>query len=479
MLLTKKLLEEINGSLSLNAAMLAGEAIELGPPSIDTRKIKTGDTFLGIDGQARNGCDYFEQAIENGASAVILTSNYREKFEKSDIARRHRVVGVFVANTRIALRQLGFSNRLAHSIPFVAVTGSNGKTTTKELIAAILGSRYRVFKTAGNFNNDLGLPMQLMSLDKSHQVGIVELGMSAPGEIDSLAALVLPRIGVITCVGPSHIEFLKTLKNIARAKAELVPRIDTQGCLILNYDNNYTRKMASLYSGRSVGYSVSNRSSKIQAQNVKLNENGFYDFDCLVKTNLKNYPPFRVSLNLAGRHNILNALAAIGVAVEFGVPAADIVSGLNEFNGVQKRMEIIKLPGGVTVLNDCYNANPLSMKSALETVSEFKAFGGRRVAILGDMLELGNWSARAHSDIGRLAAKCGLDFLVTVGDKSKSTMQAAIDAGFKHENALHFTDSSETSARINDFIKPGDFILIKGSRGMKLEVILNALQGEK
>ncbi len=479
MLLTKKLLEEINGSFSLNAPALQGGPLELGPPSIDTRNVKAGDTFFGIEGQARNGCDYFEQAIENGARVVILTPDYRERFEKSGTARRHKAAGVFVANTRVALRQLGFSNRISHSIPFVAVTGSNGKTTTKELIAAILSSRYRVFKTAGNFNNDLGLPMQLMRLDKTHEIGVVELGMSAPGEIDSLAALVLPRVGVITCVGPSHIEFLKTLKNIAKAKAELVPRIDTQGCLVLNYDNSYTRKMASLYSGRSVGYSVSNRSSKIQAQNVKLNENGFYSFDCLVKTNLKNYPPFHVSLNLAGRHNILNALAAIAVAVEFGVPAADISSSLSAFNGVHKRMELIKLPCGVTVLNDCYNANPLSMKTALETVSEFKAFGGRRVAILGDMLELGNWSARAHCDIGRLAAKCGLDFLVAVGDKSKSMMQAAIEAGFKHENALHFTDSSGASERVNDYIRPGDFILIKGSRGMKLEVILNALQGEK
>ncbi|HBC73951.1 MAG: hypothetical protein A2008_05510 [Candidatus Wallbacteria bacterium GWC2_49_35] len=479
MLLTKKLLKEINGSLSLNAGGSGEAAIELGPPSIDTRKINKGDTFFGIDGEARDGCEFFEQAIEKGAGCVVLTSNYREMFEKSEIARKHKAAGLFVASTRVALRQLGFSNRLTHSVPFVAVTGSNGKTTTKELIAAILGRKYRVFKTAGNFNNDLGLPMQLMCLDKSHEIGVVELGMSAPGEIDSLASLVLPRVGVITCVGPSHIEFLKTLKNIARAKAELIPRVDTQGCLILNYDNNYTRKMSSQYSGRSVGYSISNRSSKIQAKNVTVNENGFYDFDCVVKTDLKNYPPFRVSLNLAGRHNVLNALAAICAAIEFGVSTADIVNGLNDFNGVQKRMELIKLSGGVTVLNDCYNANPLSMKSALETVSEFKAFSGRRVAILGDMLELGNWSVRAHSDMGRLAAKCGVELLVTVGEKSKYTMQAAIEAGFAPERALHFSDSAEAAGRVRQIVKTGDFVLIKGSRGMKLEVVLNALQGEK
>ncbi len=479
MLLTAKLLDEIGGALSLNTAGASRADLPLGPPSIDTRKISAGDTFFGIAGENRNGCDYFEQAIEKGASCVVLSFDYREKFEKSDIARRNKTAAVFVEDTRIALRRMGFSNRLAHCIPFVAVTGSNGKTTTKELIAALLSSKYKVFKTAGNFNNELGLPMQLMNLDAAHEVGVVELGMSAPGEIDSLASLVLPRIGVITCVGPSHIEYLKTLKNIARAKAEMIPRIDTQGCLILNYDNNYTRKMASLYSGRIIGYSVENRSSNIQACKVKLNESGFYSFDCVIKTNNKNYPPFRVSLNLAGRHNILNALAAIGVAVEFGVSSETIVKVLNEFNGVNKRMELIKLSGGVTVLNDCYNANPLSMRSALETISEFKNLAGRRVAIIGDMLELGNWSVRAHSEIGKFAAKCGVDFLITVGEKSRYVMQAAIDAGLELKSVLHFDDSVETAGRINEFIRSGDFVLLKGSRGMKLEVVLSALQGEK
>lgn len=479
MLLTAKLLREINGSLSLNAGGPGEGPIELGPPSIDTRKLNKGETFFGIDGGARNGCEFFEQAAAAGAGCVVLTPNYRERFEKSEVIRKNKTVGLFVASTRTALRQMGFSNRLAHSIPFVAVTGSNGKTTTKELIAAILGRKYRVFKTAGNFNNDLGLPMQLMRLDKSHEIGVVELGMSAPGEIDSLASLVLPRVGVITCVGPSHIEFLKTLKNIAKAKAELIPRIDTRGCLVLNFDNNYTRRMASQFSGKVAGYSITNRSSVIQAKNVAVNDEGFYEFDCAVKTSLKNYPPFRVSLNLAGRHNVLNALAAIAVAVEFGIPAADIVSALNDFGGVHRRMELIKLSGGVTVLNDCYNANPLSMRSALETVSEFKVSGGRRVAILGDMLELGNWSVRAHSDMGRLAARCGVDLLVTVGERSKHTIQAAIEAGFAPERALHFGDSSEAASRVGEFIKNGDFVLIKGSRGMKLEVVLNALQGEK
>ncbi len=479
MLLTKKLLNEINGSLSLNAKQEGDFSIELGPPSIDTRKINAGDTFFGIEGETRNGCDFFEQAVENGAKNVVLTPDYREKFEKSEIVRKNKATGIFVANTRTALRQMGFSNRLAHCIPFVAVTGSNGKTTTKELIAAVLGQKYRVFKTAGNFNNDLGLPMQLMNLNKSHEIGVIELGMSAPGEIDALASLVLPRVGVITCVGPAHIEFLKTLKNIAKAKAELIPRIDTQGALILNYDNNYTRKMSSQFTGRVTGYSITNRSSKIQARDVRLNEKGFYDFECAVKTNLKNYEPFHISLNLAGRHNVLNALAAIAVAIEFGVSREDIVRGLNEFDGVQKRMELMKLSRGVTVLNDCYNANPLSMKSALETISEFKAFSGRRVAIIGDMLELGNWSVRAHSEIGRLAARCGVDFLVTVGEKSRHTMQAALESGLAPEKTVHFDNSVKTAERVNELVKTGDFILIKGSRGMKLEVILNALQGEK
>ena len=476
--LNAKLLNEINGSLSLNVKMTDDFKLNIGPASIDTRIIKPGDTFFGIKGETRDGCDFFENAITAGASVVILNSNYREKFEKSEIARKKRAAAIFVNDTRVTLRQMGFSNRLAHSIPFVAVTGSNGKTTTKELIAAVLSKKYKIFKTQGNHNNDLGLPMQLMNLERNHEMGIVELGMSAPGEIDSLASLVLPRAGVITCVGPAHIEFLKTLKNIARAKAELIPRIDSQGVLILNYDNNYTRAMSSLFSGRVTGYSISNRSAKIRAEQVTLNDSGFYDFDCVIKANGKSYAPFHITLNLPGRHNVLNALAAIAIGIEFGVETDQIASALNEFGGVQKRMELIDL-NGVKILNDCYNANPLSMKSALETVSEFKSQFKRRVAVLGDMLELGAWSVRAHSEIGRLTVKSGIDFLITIGEKSKNVTAAAIKSGLDKDNSQHFDDSEQAAKKIKAFIKSGDLVLIKGSRGMKLEKILHALQGEK
>ncbi len=476
--LTKKLLKEINGILSLNAPTDGAFKISLGAPCIDSRKVRAGDTFFGISGEGRDGCDYFEDAVVKGAKVVILNNSHRESFEKSDVAAKTGAIAVFVNNTKTALKQIGFFNRLAHSIPFVAVTGSNGKTTTKELIAAILATKYKVFKTDGNFNNDLGLPMELMKLDDTHEIGVVELGMSALHEIENLASLVLPRVGVITCVGPSHIEFLKTLKNIAKAKAELISKVDTQGTVILNYDNTYTRKMASLYSGKVTGYAIDNKSARIRAERVELNERGFYNFSCSIAANGKKYEPFSVYLPLAGKHNVLNCLAAIAVGLEFDVNIKKLCSAINNFDGVKKRMELIEIAGGIRVLNDCYNANPLSMKSAIETISEIPG-ASRRIAIIGDMLELGAWSVRSHMEIGRLAKKSGIDLLVTVGERAEHIREAAIEAGMDEKNAIHFKDSDETAGRINGLIKNGDLILIKGSRRMKLENVLNAIQGER
>lgn len=476
--LTKKILNEINASLSLNVNLNDNETIKLGYPSIDSRNIKPGETFFGIMGKSRNGCDFFEDAIKNGANVVVLTHDFRDKFEKSEIARKTKTIGIFVNDTKIALRQLGFTNRLMHQIPFIAITGSNGKTTTKELVSTILSKKYKVFKTEGNFNNELGLPMQLLKLDKSYEVGVTELGMSAPGEIDLLASLVLPKIGIITCVGPSHIEFLKTLKNIAKAKAELINKIDKSGYLILNFDNIYTRKMASQFSGKVIGYSIENRASLIQAKNILLNSNNFYEFDCYVK-DFKNYPKFKVSLNLAGRHNILNALAAISVALIFDISVDDIINAISEFNGVQKRMELIKLKDNITILNDCYNASPLSMRMALETCLDFKPQFKRQVAILGDMLELGSWTKRSHIEIGKLVNKIKIDYLITVGKKAKYIAESAISDGFLAKNTTHFENSEIAALNIKNIIQPGDFILIKGSRGIKLEKVLEKLLEEK
>ncbi len=476
--LTSKLLREINATISLNTKCDDKLSIEMGIPSIDSRKITPGGTFFGLNAEERDGNDYFEDAIKNGAKILILNNTHREKFEKSEIVSKSNAVGIFVNDTRVALKKIGFYNRLSHSIPFIAVTGSNGKTTTKELIYAVLSEKFKVYKTEGNFNNDLGLPMELMKVTKQHEAAVFELGMSAPHEIENLAALVLPRIGIITCVGPAHIEFLKTLKNIANAKAELIPKIDTQGALVLNYDNNYTRKMASLFSGKVVGYSIDNKSAKLRAERLNINESGFYDFWCVVKANGKKYEPFHVKLPLPGKHNVLNCLAAISVGLEFGIPIENIANAINNFNGVKKRMELVKLGSGITVLNDCYNANPLSMKSAIETIAELPNVK-RRVAVLGDMLELGTWSARAHGEIGKIAQKSGINILITVGEKSRQIDEAAISAGMDEKNVIHFDSSEETAKKINEIITSGDLVLIKGSRRMKLENVFEALQGAK
>jgi len=476
--LTRALLKEINGTLSLNVGSGDDLRVPMADPSIDTRTLKQGDTFFGIRSEERDGCDYFEDAASKGARVIILNNTHRERFEKSDAVKRSGAIGVFVANTRIALKQIGFYNRLRHSIPFVAITGSNGKTTTKELISAILSKKFRVFKNEGNYNNDLGLPMELMKLNERHEVGVVELGMSALHEIENLASLVLPKIGVITCVGPAHIEFLKTLKNIAKAKAELIPKVDTQGCVILNFDNNHTRKMASLFSGKIVGFAISNRSAKMRATRLEMNEDGFYEYWCEVKANGRTYDPFMVSLPLPGKHNVLNSLAAISVGLEFGIASGVIAEAVASFGGVKKRMELVKLKSGVSVLNDCYNANPLSMRSAIETVSEMPG-AGRKVAVVGDMLELGSWSVRAHREIGQIASKCGIDLLITVGEKAAHIMNSAVEAGMKSEMVMHFDNSEQTARAINSIVRKGDLVLIKGSRRMKLENVFDAMRGEQ
>lgn len=476
--LTRALLNEINGKLSLNAGCGADLKIQMGDPSIDTRKLKASDTFFGIDAGERNGCDYFEDAAARGAGIIVLNDTHRERFEKSEIVKRSGAVGVFVANTRLALKQIGFFNRLRHSIPFIAITGSNGKTTTKELIAAVLSRKFKVFKNEGNYNNDLGLPMELMRLNESHEVGVVELGMSALHEIENLAALVLPKIGVITCVGPAHIEFLKTLKNIARAKAELIAKVDTQGAVVLNYDDSRTRKMSQLYAGKVVGFSIANKAARVRAMKLKMNADGFYEYMCEIKANGRSYDPFPVSLPLPGKHNVINSLAAISVGLEFGLATSVIAEAVSSFGGVRKRMELVKLPGGVSVLNDCYNANPLSMRSAIETISEMPG-ARRKVAVVGDMLELGAWSVKAHREIGQIATRCGIDLLITVGEKARHIMEAAVEAGMRSEMVAHFASSEETARAINSMVRKGDLVLIKGSRRMKLENVFEALRAEE
>ncbi len=429
------------------------ESIIFESVSTDTRTITANCLFVALEGERFDGHDYIMEAAQKGAIGAIVSKSVS-----------HSPIPLIQVNSTLkAYQSLASYHRQRFSIPLVAITGSSGKTTTKELIGDVLGAQYNVLKTEKNYNNEVGLPKTLLNLDETHDVCVVEMGMRGIGQIAELAEIAKPTIGVITNVGTSHIEILGSQEQIGYAKSELVKSLPKSGYAILNEDDSFVKRMSTLTSGKIIGYGI-HTPSTVTAYDLRYKKDG-------IKFTCRWYDEtFDVFLPMIGVHNVYDALAAIAVARVLGVSSSKIRKALGDFPGIPMRQEIRNWGDFVTI-NDSYNANPASMEEAIVSMGQLE--GKRKVAILGDMLELGEFSEEAHRSIGALLAKENFSVVYTYGNESKYIAEEAkaggismvFDSFTKEAIAAHYLQTKQE----------GDVILFKGSRGLGMETILDTL----
>lgn len=429
-------------------------AVVIDDVSTDSRKVSKNTLFVPLKGEKTDGHDYLEQVEASGGGCVFCA---RPALHVENIAC------IYVDDALQALQKLANQVRLLYNIPVIAITGSNGKTTTKEIIYAALSEKYNVLKNEGNFNNEIGLPLTLLRLTPQHECAIVEMGMRGLGQIEELCAIAKPTIGVVTNVGETHIELLHSVENIARAKGEL-PRFLRAGQLaVLNADDVNVSAMTAVTAADVVTYGFS-ESAAVRAENTAATIEGV-TFDAAISA-LR----FKVFLPAVGTHNVHNALAAIAVAWNLGLSTEEITAGLKKYKPAGMRM-LLKKVKGVSVIEDCYNASPLSMNAALDTLTLFE---GRKIAVLADMLELGEHSVRLHREIGVKVARSGVSALVTYGECAEHIAAAARENGMARVMAFHSHDDVRSFLR--GYLRADDVLLVKGSRGMQLEKVLSAVE---
>lgn len=430
------------------------EGLEFNNVCIDTRKIKNNNIYIAIKGENFDGNDYVEKAFENGASMAIVSS-IKTPIEEMT----YKGTIILVDDTRKALGDLAGYYRDKLGLKVVGITGSVGKTSTKDIVAAFLSGKYNVFKTKGNFNNDIGLPLMILELDYSYDVAVLEMGMSNLHEIEYLANIAKPDIGIITNIGISHIENLKTKDNILKAKMEITSLFNKENTLILNGEDELLKKISSnCYEVVKIGY---NYEYEINGDNIILGERET-TFDVNVQDKKYNF-----TINMPGKHNVLNSLLAVATSIKLGLDFDEMKKGLNSFEATSMRLEITE-QNGIKIINDCYNASPSSMKAAIDVLNNYKK--ERKVAILGTMLELGDKAYESHKDIGEyLRDRC--DLLIAIGEFSK-----AYKEGFNNENIITFENRDLAIREIKNILSKNDVVLIKASRGAKFEEIVTLLQ---
>ena len=421
----------------------------------DTRKLEEGQLFVVLQG-VRDGHAFIPAALEKGAAAVLCTHCDED------------LPAIVVPDTRIALGKIAQMERQRLGMKVVAVTGSVGKSTTKEMIATVLQTTYRVEKTPVNHNNDIGVPMAILGMKEDTQVAVLEMGMNHFREIAYLSNIGQPDFAVIINIGTSHIEYLGSAEGILQAKLEILEGLHPEGKLIINGDDNRLWGARNGVNVPVICFGESNSLCQVRGKDVQQTEEGVRM--CVES----NGAAFLVELPLNGAHFVSDALAAIAVALEMGVPNTRISEALASFHNMEGRQEIFKTRG-YTIIKDCYNAGPESMAAALNVLGNYT---GRRVAVLGDMLELGACTQAEHYKIGRIAAEKA-DLLLTYGQNSVRILNGARTGGMIPTKARAFTDRKKLVDVLKHMAKPGDVILFKGSRGMRMELILDQFLSEE
>jgi UDP-N-acetylmuramoyl-tripeptide--D-alanyl-D-alanine ligase len=421
--------------------------------SIDSRTVQPGELFFAVKGERLDGHDFVEQALSRGAIAAVV--------EKERLAHYSNPDGLLaVDDTLAALQTLATAARKMWGKTAIGVTGSMGKTTTKEAMAHLLAIKYRVHRTKGNFNNHFGLPLGLLTLEPEYDVAVVEMGMSHPGEISALARIALPNQAVVTNVAPVHLESFDSIAGIARAKYELIESLPHGGTAVLNADDGYVSQFGRDFKGKVILFG-SKSTADVRAENVEVLGPEGTRFD-LVSREVRQL----VQSPLLGRHNVYNVLAAATVALEHGITPSEIAGALPSLQPADKRGQVVQL-GNITVLYDCYNSSPKALMAAVDTLAAMPA--RRRIVAAGEMLELGPTGEQLHRECGRYMARSKLDFLLGVRGLAKRMVEAAREAGMKAEFVATPGEAGEWLARET---REGDVVLLKASRGVKLEKAL-------
>jgi UDP-N-acetylmuramoyl-tripeptide--D-alanyl-D-alanine ligase len=428
--------------------------------SIDSRTLQPGELFFAVKGERMDGHDFVDQALEKGAVAAIIRKDQLARYADKDRL-------VVVDDTLSALQTLASAVRRLWGKPLIGVTGSTGKTTTKESSAHVLSTRFRVLKSEGNFNNHFGLPLMLLKIEPEHDLAVIEMGMSHAGEIAALALIAQPEIGVVTNVAPVHLEFFESVAGIARAKYELIEALPAVGTAILNGDDEYVSQFGRDFRGKVVLYGL-RASSDVRAENIQTQGADGSTFDVVVGSCRE-----KATLHLVGAHNIYNALAAVAVGLERGMSPSEAVAALASLVPADKRGQVVKL-GNITVINDCYNCNPKALEAMVDALAAMPA--KRRIAVVGAMFELGPASEELHRQAGEHIASQKIDLLLGVRDQAQHMVEAAREAGMRAEFVATPDEAGEWLARET---RDGDVVLLKASRGVKLERALEKWQSQQ
>ncbi|MHB0937517.1 MAG: UDP-N-acetylmuramoyl-tripeptide--D-alanyl-D-alanine ligase [Armatimonadota bacterium] len=441
---------------------MSGPAVAFTGVSTDTRTLQPGELFVAIRGERFDGHAFLEQAKAMGAAGVLV---------EDTVPGTHRGEPKFgdwhvieVTDTLYALGQLAQHHRRRFRIPVVGITGSAGKTTTKEMTAAILEQGHTVLKSQGNFNNEIGLPLTLFTLDDSHKAAVLEFGMRGRGQIGYLAAVARPTVGIITNIGITHLELLGSQEQIALAKAELLDEMPATGVAVLPARDDFFPLLREHAKGTVVTV------GDTPDCDYRISDMALADGGCARFTLHGPELELPIALSAPGHHQVWNALAAAAAALTAGAKPEDVQAGLAAYQPLKGRMQAVRAPGGFTVIDDTYNANPTAMRATLEFLAQVP--GNRKMAILGDMLELGPSEHEIHREIGRYAASLGIDALIAIGELGK---EYAAGAG---DTAQWFPAHASAAAAALALLQPGDVVLIKGSRGMRMELVVERLVAE-
>jgi UDP-N-acetylmuramoyl-tripeptide--D-alanyl-D-alanine ligase len=461
--------------------LTGGDAnFEVGEVVIDSRVAAAGDLFIAIRGPRFDGHDFVAEVTERGVAAVIVQAAPL-KGAPYGIVQAAPLKGapygaaavITVGDTVRALQDLAHAVRQSAGTRVIAITGSAGKTTTKETIAAFLGRRMTVVKNKGNLNNHIGLPLSLMQVRHVPDVAVMELGMNHAGEISALVAIAEPDVRVWTNVGDAHLGFFASPEAIADAKAEILERANPATVLVCNADDPRVMARVSRFDGRTITFGLAHRAN-VRATDVE--DRGLSGMRARVTTaagSVTLEPP------LLGRGNLSNVLAATAVAVEFGVPLDEVAEIAATLRPAERRGAVIRLREGVTLIDDSYNSSPAALAAALDVMARERS-ASRRIAVLGEMLELGGHSNRLHAESGRVAARSGIDALYAIGGAAAQTLAAsAIDAGLARASVHYIASSEEAAPLVAGAVRPGDVVLVKGSRGIRTDLVADRIKAER
>lgn len=432
---------------------------------IDSRTIRPGDFFVAIRGVTHDGHRFIPQTVAKGVRGIMVQEPGAVQLDHEAL-KEEGVACVAVSDTTRSLGALAAFLRRGKQIPVVAITGSNGKTTTRRMTALVMDRQYNTLATEGNLNNEIGLPLTLFRLTEDHQAAVLELGTNHPGEIDRLGAICRPTIGLITNVGPAHLEFFGSVQAVARAKAELVAHIDPEGYAVLNRDDAHVAAMADQASCRVLFFGTAS-GADIRAESIQETPGGVH-FRLIMPDDRMD-----IALQSPGRFMVSNALAAAAAGYAAGVAGPAIKDGLESFRPVRGRLDVLTAANQVHIIDDTYNANPSSMAAAIQTLAALKG-SNRGFIVLGDMLELGDGAPALHRQIGSLAGRTGAVKLYACGQHAEDVIAGARQAGMAPGRSAAATKEEITALLLGE-LQTGDWVLVKGSRGMAMETVVKAV----